>query len=295
MKIAQLAQKVYVLRGVCKFYSQRKVLDVRSLALETGRFVACLGKNGSGKSTLMRLLAQQEHADGGLISFFGKNLQMPSIRINSQLAYISEDQELPFSEDLLFWSSMYSKIHPLYSKSVFEKLCIELEIDPKKKFASLSRGQKMKALFCLEAAKKPKIYLLDEITAVLDSGSRWSLMRFLDKEKERGCLIVMSTNIATELQGFATDVFVLDRGQIVFQSRFSDLNKTFKKIRVSTEEMGGISLVASARSINLNNDGTWTYMYRSNINHNVVGLEDRREVTIADVQTYFTAAGIAVC
>jgi ABC-type multidrug transport system ATPase subunit len=53
----------FIIKDLVKFYNKTKVLDIASLKLSAGQFVAIMGKNGSGKSTIMRLLSQQELFD----------------------------------------------------------------------------------------------------------------------------------------------------------------------------------------------------------------------------------------
>lgn len=275
-----------------KAYNKSPVLDIDALKISAGQFVALMGKNGSGKSTFMRLIAQQELYDSGDIRFQGQSLSSTKVKINSENAFISEDHELPFSIKLGEWAKMFQKIYPQFDDNLLRQLTQSLDVDLQKSYQALSRGQKMKALFSLLAAKKPSIYMLDEITAVLDSGSRWTLMQFLKEELKRGCLIMMSTNIASEMQGFATDVVFLKNGKINFSSKCSDLGARFVKIRVPKDLEPTIAKNWGGRKILFNNDESWTYLCsKAQLNTTLPsGVEtDKREVNIADVQAFFTA------
>lgn len=282
----------FAIKSLIKLYNKNKVLDISEMKLTAGQFVALMGKNGSGKSTIMRLLAQQELYDSGEIFYKGKSLANTAIKLNPQTVFISEEQELPFAEPLTYWLKLYQKMYPDFDESVFKQLTHKLDVDPSKSFHAMSRGQKMKALFCLQAPKRPEIYLLDEIASVLDVGSRWTIMQFLKSELNRGCLVVMSTNIASEMQGFATDVIFLDKGRVIFTSASKSFPNHFQKIRVSQDHEDLVEKKHGARRVGFNSDATWSYMF---LKENSIALdaqhiiEDMREITIADVQSYFTA------
>lgn len=284
----------FEIKNLLKSYNKVCVVDIPEMHFQSGQFIALMGKNGSGKSTLMRLLAQQELFNSGEILFRKESLKNTSLSINDKLAFISEDHELPFAVEITYWIEIYKRLYPAFNEGLLNQLSRSFEIDLKKSFHNLSRGQKMKALFCLQAAKQPDIYLLDEITSVLDAGSRWELMQFLKIECSRGCLIVMSTNIASEMQGFATDVVFLDQGKINFASTCNHLKESFKKIRVHRDVELPDNFIKKFKRISLNNDGSWTYLGPLTVE--VQGMldsltEDMREISISDVQAYLTSVG----
>lgn len=150
----------------------------------------------------------------------------------------------------------------------------------------------MKSLFCLIAAKRPDLYILDEITAVLDSGSRWTLMEFLRAEADRGAHVIISTNIANEMEGFATNAIFLDKGKIIYQSECAQFCEHFFKFRIPVGEESFFSREIQVRKVTLNADGTWTFIARGKANEffkNKNILEDKRAISIAEVQTFFTS------
>jgi ABC-type multidrug transport system ATPase subunit len=228
--------------------------------------------------------------DSGDIFFGGQSLLSTSLQLNPVMAFISEEQELPFLKPLSFWLKCHIHLYPHFDRKLFDNLSKSLKVNPSKSFHEMSRGQKMKALFCLQAAKKPEVYLLDEITSVLDTGSRWTLMEFLNEEAKRGCLILMSTNIASEMQGFATKVIFLDDGKIDFECSSKLIGEHFRKIQVPKhQEQIAVSTMA-ARKISLNGDGTWIFLHPRETTKDIPNIsEDQREITISDLQSYFTA------
>ncbi|MBS1969208.1 MAG: ATP-binding cassette domain-containing protein [Bdellovibrionales bacterium] len=282
---------MYQLVNLSKIYNKQPVLSDLNLRFQKGRFVALLGRNGSGKSTLMRLLAQHEPFETGDILFQNQTLRSPRLQLAQQIAFITEEMALPVAIDLKTWGREFARIHAAYDIDLFQSLAKQFEIDLGKSLLDLSRGQKAKALFSLHAAKKPSIYILDEITSVLDSGSRVTLMRFLEKERTRGCLIIMSTNIAGELQGYATDVCFLEKGHIEFAATAEEIPQHFLKIKASESEVQSLRLVEKGfRFIDKNADGSWTLIVRKkDLTTDYQAHVDRRALTISELTTYFTS------
>ncbi len=276
---------LFEIRGLSKFYGKQLALKDLTLSFDKTMFVALLGRNGSGKSTLMRLLAQQDVWTEGDLLLNGNSLKSPSFEINSRMVFIDEHQLIPFDQTMEEAQRVYRALAKTYDDSLFERLCREFDLDVKKPFSQLSRGQKMKALFALQAPKRPDIYLLDEITSVLDAGSRLALMRFLAAEHARGALVIVSTNIASEMQGFATHFCFLGSQTVDLFCRTNEFNQHFRKFRlVSATE----TPVASAQRAHLNSDGSWSYL--APIATEVPrDMWDRREITIEDVASFYSS------
>jgi ABC-2 type transport system ATP-binding protein len=283
-----------ILEKVKKSYDESLVLDGLSLEMKPGQFVALMGKNGSGKSTLMRLLAKSELVDQGTISFNNKDLASVKTEINPYLAFVTENHQLPDNDSIGKWISYYKLIYPSFDVQTFEFLLSSFELNTNSNFSQLSRGQKAKMLFALNASKKPSVYLLDEITSVLDSGSRIALMQFLKKEIERNCLVVMSTNIISEMQGFATDICFIDNTNILLYSAVADFNTKFIKFRAPydlSHEQRSIIEASKSKQVKNNADNTWSYLAeinQSQVLESQFVMVDRREITIEDVANYLT-------
>ncbi len=284
---------LFSIHQLVKSYNNKTILEIDDLEFQSGQFVALMGKNGSGKSTLMRLMASQETFQAGDIKYQEQSLIKPTAQINPNLAFVSEDSWLPFSESLKFWCHMFQKLYKNFDLHLFEKLTANLEVDISNSFHSMSRGQKIKAVFCLLASKHPKVYILDEITSVLDSGSRWFVMDFLAQEAKAGALILMSTNIADEMQGFATDIVFLEKGRVLFKSPTSILTQQFGKFRLTKNHQVSANALAviTARRISYNSDDTVVYLYTKapNLDLTIPGwIEDHRQITVSDLMSYFT-------
>lgn len=280
--------EVYKVEKLTKKYNKQTVLEDLNLSFAAGQFVALLGANGSGKSTLLRLLAQDEQATSGSVFYHNQNLQNLSVNCREDVLFINENHFLPLDISIEQWAHTFESQYVRYDKSLFYDLMKRFDVDVDKTFSSLSRGQKMKAMFALQAPKKPTVYLIDEITSVIDVGSRLEMMSFLKKEVLAGSLVVMTTNIGSELQTIATDVCYLRSGKLVLNCKKSEIKERFTKLRSVDDESEKKLVNSKAKLIYINTDGSKSFLLASCDQplHGIV--QDKREVTVEDVAAFYT-------
>lgn len=279
---------IYKVEKLSKKYNKQTVLEELNLSFGSGQFVALLGANGSGKSTFLRLLAQDELPTSGSVYYHNQDLKGISVNCRDDVLFINENHFLPLNISIEQWAHTFSKQYVRYDKELFYDLMRRFDVDIKKTFIALSRGQKMKSLFALHAPKKPNVYLIDEITSVLDVGSRLEMMNFLKKEIVAGALVVMTTNIGSELQSIATDVCYLRSGKIVLNCKKEELRNRFTKYRATDAAEEKIMVNSSAKLIYINSDGSKSFLISTD-GVKVEGVSlDKRDVTVEDVAAYYT-------
>lgn len=281
--------EIYKVETLHKRYGKLTVLENLNASYSAGQFVALLGANGSGKSTFLRLLAQDEHPTDGAIFYHQQDLKHITVRCREDVLFINENHTLPLNIPIETWAKLFAKQYVRYDMPLFYSLMKRFDVKVDRIFSTLSRGQKMKALFAVQAPKKPTVYLIDEITSVLDVGSRLELMSFLKKEVVAGSLVVMTTNIGSEMQSLATNVCYLRDGELVLNCSKSQFKDLFIKYRSLTPEMEQSLIAAGAKLIHVNTDSSRSFLIAKHGGSILPGVEvDKREVTIEDVAAYYT-------
>jgi heme exporter protein A len=173
--------------------SGRLVFGDLSFALEGGEALAVTGRNGAGKSSLLAILAGRLRPEGGSVRLEGagertlpESLHLVGHR-DALKAALSAEENLAFARDLLGAPG-------LAPADALER--VGLDHAARLPVGYLSAGQRRRvALARLLVAHRP-VWLLDEPTASLDSGSQAMLARLMAGHLAEGGLIVAATHQA---------------------------------------------------------------------------------------------------
>ncbi|MBS1958673.1 MAG: ABC transporter ATP-binding protein [Bdellovibrionales bacterium] len=193
----------------------RTILSDISFEANAGKWLAVLGENGSGKTSLLDQLMGFRKPSNGNIEVMGEDPQKDPYELRQQVAYLSEKVDLPgdcsIKEFLRFNAHFYKK----HDAELEQNLIKALGIGINNRIGNLSAGEIRRVQIAASLAYKPKIILIDEITAVLDIVGRRKLMRLLKQAANEGACIVFATNILEGLYGNADDVLLLSSGKVL--------------------------------------------------------------------------------
>lgn len=195
------------LSGIVKRYGDRIVLNVPALTLCDGGRYALIGENGSGKSTLLRILAGEIRQDAGkVVTDFERDAA----------AYLPQS---PYAFDLTVLDNVTVALAGVRDR---KRLAAEalykvgLEAYLHARGNRLSGGETQRMMLARMIAQPHKLLLLDEPTSATDISAEEGIERaLLDYAEEMGCTIVFSSHAPGQALRLATDVLVLDGGEIV--------------------------------------------------------------------------------
>lgn len=207
--------------------NQVTLLSGLNLTLEQGRLVALLGQNGAGKSTLLRALTCDERPLEGTIEVNGKNLLEMSQKDRSRLIGLVSTERIQAGAltvtELVglgrqphtgFLGRLDDEDREIVRQSMSDAGIID---KANEYMASLSDGERQKAMIARALAQQTPIIILDEPTAFLDVASRIETMRLLKTlAHDRGKAVLLSSHdisqslmLADELWLITTDRQVL--------------------------------------------------------------------------------------
>jgi ABC-2 type transport system ATP-binding protein len=284
------------IKGLKKRFGRLEVLKNIDLELRSGQFWALLGRNGEGKSTLMRILMQQLPADGGELIFDGLpasakehardgSLLKKIYRIDEGITY---DLQCPLKE---FYSHV-SRFYPHWVQHEFERLVDLLKIPLDRMPAELSRGQRVQIQIAAAIAAQTEVIFLDEVTAVLDARARSVVLQELATFCARGGTVMLATNVATEVHGYADHVCVLEAGELVVKHAVVQLEELYLKALYTNDERSATERPkAPWVPLQKNNNSSLSLLARRE-HLKPSDLEaltpDRRAITVEDVFLYHT-------
>ncbi len=155
------SKKVLELRGLCKEFKPRVLLQDIDLVIHHGERVGLIGPNGSGKSVLMRMILQQDYSDAGEI------VLGPSVKTAH---YAQEHETLDFDQTLLDTVRYAGSLSESAAVSHLIRFLFTYQ-QATQKIHELSGGERSRLQLALLVLSGANFLLLDEPTNNLDIAS----------------------------------------------------------------------------------------------------------------------------
>jgi Cu-processing system ATP-binding protein len=205
-----------------KSFGKVKVLEGVSLSINSNGIFAILGPNGSGKTTLIKSILGMVIPQNGEILINGKSIKKQWIYRN-QINYLPQIARFP---DNLSVKELIKMIKNLRPQQANDQELIDLfKLEPflDKKLGNLSGGTKQKVNLVLTFMFDCPILILDEPTTGLDPVSLIHLKDLIQKEKEAGKTILITTHIMDFVEAMADEVVFLLEGDVYFRGQVDEL------------------------------------------------------------------------
>lgn len=212
-------------KELTKDYKNNRGLFDLSFTLKKGEFCGLIGENGAGKSTLMRLLMGFIKPDKGHIYINGLEPFNNQEAIKEYLGYVPGEINYPDLQKGNDFLKLQAEMDPSFNKDKANYLINKLQLDISAYPKRMSKGMKQKMAIVNAFAKNKEMYLLDEPTTGLDPLMREAFLELLEKEKEEGKAIFMSSNTFEEIERVCSRVIYISEGKIVTDIDITDLNK----------------------------------------------------------------------
>ncbi len=201
-------------------YRDKTVLTGIDIHLCKGEMVALLGANGRGKSTLLRTLSRVQPPVSGEIELKGRDMSsFSSLDLARVISLVYTDRTqagaLTVKEVVSLGRQPYTGFFgrlDAEDKAIVSQAIEAVGISglENRHLATLSDGERQKAMIARAIAQQGEIILLDEPTAFLDVASRletFSLLKGLAHEQGKG--IVVSTHDVTDVLECADSAWII--------------------------------------------------------------------------------------
>ena len=196
-----------------RFFGDFAALRQVELACPAGTLTALWGANGAGKSTLLRILAGGLRPSEGEAWIGDAAAGTAAARRQTGLLWHASllQPALTVAENLRFYARLYG-----LSAAAAERALAEVggELLGARRVGELSQGMRQKAALARCLVHAPKLLLLDEPFASLDSASVGELQATLARLREGGTTILASSHQAEPLRALADAELTLERGRL---------------------------------------------------------------------------------
>ena len=216
---------------VCFSYDGvNQILDNISFSVKKGETIAFVGHTGSGKSSIINVLMRFYEFQSGRVLIdnvdirnyshqelrknMGLVLQEPFLyhgTIKSNIAMYQEisDEEVKAAAEFVDADAFIQELPQGYNSPVSER------------GSSFSTGQRQLLAFARTVASQPKILILDEATANIDSETETLVQNSLEKMRKGRTTIAIAHRLST-IQD-ANCIYVLDKGRIIESGTHEEL------------------------------------------------------------------------
>lgn len=209
-----------VFSGVDFKYGQKTILDNVSMKVRAGNFVLITGPSGTGKTTVLDLMAGLLVPQNGSISIDGVPVKEVNMRLwREMVGYVAQEMGLLHESVLNNVTLRDNRIsredveQALRDSEAWEFVCAldgGMDAMVGERGSKLSGGQRQRIALARALVRRPRLLLLDEITASLDPASEQAICRTLSALHGRMTIVAVSHQEA--LHGMADQIFRLENG-----------------------------------------------------------------------------------
>lgn len=219
-------------KGVTGGYSaNHAVIKDVSFHIREREIVALIGLNGAGKSTTIKHILGLLEPREGEISIAGKTFHTDPDSYRHAYGYIPESPI--YYEELTLWEHLeLAAISHGLEKRVFEERAFPLlqefrMEEAKDRFPQqFSKGMRQKLMIMMALLVRPQLYIVDEPILGLDPLGIRTLLTWLERCKEQGAGILMSTHILATAEKYCDRFIILHKGRIKAQGTLDELRRS---------------------------------------------------------------------
>lgn len=203
-----------ILKNLTKDYgSGRGIFDI-NLTVKKGECLGLVGANGAGKTTLIRSIMGFVQPTGGSASVYGFDAWKSPEKIKKHVGYVPGEIAFPdLGSGTVFIKNQAEFLGVMdltYAKELVRILQIDLSADLKR----MSKGMKQKTALVEALMNNAEILIMDEPSTGLDPLMRISFVDVIQKERQKGKTILMSSHLYGEVEQLCDRVALIHNGRI---------------------------------------------------------------------------------
>ena len=211
------------LKNISKSYGSTKVLEGINLEFDLGKIYGLLGRNGVGKTTLLNIISSQIRSNSGQVVLNGESVYendkaMGDIAIMKESGYGVDDIKVK----RIFKSAKI--LYKNWDEDYKEFLIDEFNLNKKKNYSKLSRGNQTIVGLIVGLASRAPITIFDEPSLGLDAANRYKFYELLLKDiEEYPRTVIISTHLIDEVSNLFEEVVILKDNSHYLKDEVSNL------------------------------------------------------------------------
>lgn len=230
-----LEGKVLAAHAVDFAYDEsEKILQGISFEAKPNSIIAFAGPSGGGKSTIFSLLERFYQPTAGEITIGEQPIEELSLESwRSQIGFVSQDSAIMagmIRENLTYGltghysdEQLWQVLDLAYARAFVENMPEQLDTQVGERGVKISGGQRQRLAIARAFLRDPKILMLDEATASLDSESEAMVQRALDSLMKGRTTLVIAHRLSTIVD--ADCIYFIEKGKVTGSGKHQELVK----------------------------------------------------------------------
>lgn len=215
-------QALIQIRDLTKSYNQITALKRLNLDLIPGQIIGLLGPNGSGKTTLIKILTGLLRDYEGEVLIDGHH---PGAYTKGLISYLPDEHYfsdwMRADDALKIFDDMYQDFDIAQAMILMKRL----DLNPRMRIKSMSKGMKEKFQLCLVMSRKARIYILDEPIGGVDPAARELILDIILNNYAEDAIVIISTHLISDIEKIFDDVIFLKNGELVLHENSEQLRE----------------------------------------------------------------------
>ena len=220
------------IKNLTKTYGSVNAVDNISFSVEKGSLIGFLGVNGAGKSTTINIMSTLLEPDSGSVEICGTDIKKDSRKAREKTGIVYQnnvlDELLTVKENLLCRGMLHcsDRKQAITRLSELEEI-FSLKDILRKRYRTLSGGQKRRCEIAAALMHTPEVLILDEPTTGLDPSARREVWSTIEQLRKRTQMTVFLTTHYMEEASGADKIIIISKGKIVAEGMPHELKEKY--------------------------------------------------------------------